>query len=360
MEKSVISFLMTVIRQTSHKFLVQWHITDRCDQHCLHCYYGSAENRERSGDTDLGYNECRNIIDDFDQMLKGWGISGRINFTGGDPFLHPEWWEIMSYASSKGIAIGILGNPHYLDEKTLERIKILDLVYYQLSIDGMQVMHDFFRGPGHFQKTVDTLRLLKHNGIRTAISYTLSRTNKDDLPAVIRLASDIGVNLFDFSRLVPIGSGENFRDQAFTPQEYHGLLKEVALVYDEIRAQNNEITFGRKDPLWVVAYNELGKMHTIRTDDDIIYAGCSAGNQICILQDGTVLPCRRLPIRIGTVPEQSLKTIFITSPVLKKLRDLASMEKCSTCNYVQYCRGCRGIAYASTGSVLGVDPGCWN
>ena len=342
---------------TSYKFLLQWHITAHCDQHCLHCYYGISED---AGRNDLQYEDCKTIIDDFDRMLKSWGIEGRINFTGGDPLLHPDWAKIMEYAAEKEIDIGILGNPNHLDSETIKFLKNLNLVYYQLSIDGMQEIHDYFRGDGHFQKTVNALHLLQENGIKTGVMFTLSKINKDSLIDVIHFVSEKGVNFFDFSRLVPVGSGEQFSNQSFTPEDYRDLLMKVANVYDEIQSSNPTTIFGRKDPLWALLYKELHKTPITRTDDDLIYTGCVAGNHLCILENGTVLPCRRLPIKIGKVPEQSLRRIFIESPILMDLRDFNKIEKCGGCNLVQYCRGCRGIAYATTGSLRGADPACWH
>ena len=61
----------------------------------------------------------------------------------------------------------------------------------------------------------------------------------------------------------------------------------------------------------------------------------------------TVTPCRRLPIALGRVGEDSLREIWATSPVLEQLRDRSRYQgKCGDCKRWSACRGCRAIAYA--------------
>jgi len=94
--------------------------------------------------------------------------------------------------------------------------------------------------------------------------------------------------------------------------------------------------------------------------------GCAAGiSGFTILPDGTVTPCRRLPISIGNVRKDALREIWATSPVLKSLRNKHSYKgKCGNCHRWAFCRGCRAIAYAYSQSkgendFLAEDPQCF-
>ncbi len=95
-------------------------------------------------------------------------------------------------------------------------------------------------------------------------------------------------------------------------------------------------------------------------DKEMIYNGCGIGSSILtVLADGTVYSCRRLPIQIGKVPEQSIKDIFINSPEHNKMRQVEKMQKCSKCELLQFCRGCPAVAYAIYGDYMAPDPQCW-
>ncbi len=94
--------------------------------------------------------------------------------------------------------------------------------------------------------------------------------------------------------------------------------------------------------------------------------GCAAGvSGLTILPDGTITPCRRLPVPIGNIGKDSLRELWVTSPVLESLRDRSQYQgKCGSCKRWANCRGCRAIAYAYSqlkgeGNLLAEDPQCF-
>ena len=90
-------------------------------------------------------------------------------------------------------------------------------------------------------------------------------------------------------------------------------------------------------------------------------ASCSAGGStLTILPNGDVLPCRRLPIKLGNVFQDGIFKIWYTSEVLWKLRNINELNsKCRRCEHLDNCKGCRAMAYAVTGDYMGEDVLCW-
>ncbi len=90
-------------------------------------------------------------------------------------------------------------------------------------------------------------------------------------------------------------------------------------------------------------------------------AGCQAANtMIAISPDGGVYPCPTLPMRLGSLAENSLKEI-ISSPLKKQFRRslLEQPGQCRDCAEVSVCRGgCRGRGLALQGTLDGIDPAC--
>ncbi|UCD34076.1 MAG: SPASM domain-containing protein, partial [Nitrospiraceae bacterium] len=86
---------------------------------------------------------------------------------------------------------------------------------------------------------------------------------------------------------------------------------------------------------------------------------------LTILPDGTMVPCRRLPVPIGNITSDSLREVWASSDVLNALRDRSRYKgKCGSCLRWAHCRGCRAIAYACSqsagkGDVLAPDPQCF-
>jgi radical SAM protein with 4Fe4S-binding SPASM domain len=97
---------------------------------------------------------------------------------------------------------------------------------------------------------------------------------------------------------------------------------------------------------------------------DVPVGGCSAGvSGLTFLSDGTIVPCRRLPIPLGNIKFDAIREIWATSPVLDALRDRSRYAgKCGACRQWATCRGCRAIAAAARlrgpDSLLAADPQC--
>lgn len=343
-------------------FTLQWHVTVKCPQTCAHCYMGRKENGYWSElRNELDYDSCKRIIDDFSETFQRWGMPTRITFTGGDPLLKKEIYEIIRYSRSKGIQIGILGNPNFLDDTTAQKLKSLGVDSYQLSLDGTETTHDELRRrKGSFQDTIRAIHVLEKVGINSPIMFTLHKLNANELIPVIRTVAKEGASSFDFARLVPSGNGEDLSDQMLEPQEYRSLLLEVLNEYRILQEQGCRTRFGRKDHLWTLLYQELGLLKSLPQNSNKVYGGCGIGwKHLTILADGRVLACRRLPIEIGKVPNQKIGEIFIKSRELNQIRQIENMEKCSKCNLLAVCRGCPAIPYATTGDYLAPDPQCW-
>jgi radical SAM protein with 4Fe4S-binding SPASM domain len=99
----------------------------------------------------------------------------------------------------------------------------------------------------------------------------------------------------------------------------------------------------------------------------VAVGGCAAGLAgITVLEDGTLLPCRRLPVPIGNIRRDSLREVWAASPVLVRLRDRASYRgRCGACARWAACRGCRAIAWAASladgaADLCADDPQCFH
>jgi len=343
-------------------FGLQWHLTAKCQQNCFHCYMKNEPTYKSELENELSFEDCLRVLDDFIFINKEWGAQGSLHFSGGDPLLKPEIYKLIEYARSRGLLVGILGNPNLLTYSVANRLKDAGLIRYQVSIDGMEETHDRLRGKeGLFQKTLEAIQILNDTGIRSVVMFTLSRTNFPELIDVIRLVSQMKVAAFDFARLVPIGAGTFLRSQMLSPEEYRRLLIEVLSEYTALQGKGSQTRFGRKDHLWKLLYYEMGLFK--RPDQEsqsLVYDGCAIGiRTLSVLADGTVYACRRLPIAVGKVPKESIREIFINSPELNKMREIEKMEKCGKCELLNYCRGCPAVAYGVSGNYFSPDPQCW-
>ena len=120
-------------------------------------------------------------------FCKANGFRGHINFTGGEPLLSPDLFELLKRCDADGISCGILTNGTLIDRETAARLgTIRSLSFVQVSIDGTRETHDRVRGKGNFDKAFAGLKLLRRQGIQTMAAFTCHKGNYRTLPQVIR------------------------------------------------------------------------------------------------------------------------------------------------------------------------------
>ena len=343
------------------QFILQWHLTARCEERCRHCYMHDSSTFDSELKNELSHSDCIRVLDDFTDMTRSLGVGARINFSGGDPLLRNDLTGLVREAVSRGVMVGLLGNPQLLTRQTARRLLDAGASRYQLSLDGLEKTHDSLRGrAGAFRDALRAIRTLNKAGLPSVVMFTVSRLNAAELIPVIELCARLHVRIFDFARLVPGGTGRGLAGELLDAQAYRALLLDVLEEYRRLEAEGCETYFGRKENLWTLLYQELGLLPALPREKGMIYSGCSVGSRILtVLADGTVLACRRLPVKIGKVPEGRLREIFISSKNHRAMRACERMEKCGKCELLPYCRGCMAVAYGAKGDFLAGDPQCW-
>ncbi len=342
-------------------FGFQWHITDRCNLRCTHCYQ-----EDYSGSNELGLDGLKRIADEIIKTLSKWNKKGDIAITGGEPLLREEMFPLINYLeSSDDIAsIDILSNGTLIDESIVEQIRDLKKVRcVQISLDGaFTESNDAIRGKGTFDKVVAGVRLLRQNGISVNIMFTLQRRNMGDIPSIIDLATAESISSLTIERFVPTGSGAKIRDELLSPEEIKRVFGYISERAEQEINRDGLTSISRSRPLWVMCNgNATSSCGDTFNDENTAGGICSIGlDGLCILPDATVLPCRRLPIPIGNLKNDSLLKIWHMSDLLWEIADKRNLKgKCNSCEFITGCSGCRAMAYACTGDYLAEDPQCF-
>ncbi len=300
-------------------------------------------------------------IDGATEMLRAWeseydiAVSPSIHFTGGEPFLYEGFWDVIAHARQCGFKVAILTNGSLITGEDAGKASALGVEDIQISLEGPPGIHDNIRGAGSFAAAAKGAKLLRSAGNCVSANMTLSRINIGYIEDAVNMARDAGFTGFGFSRLVPCGSGECLSESMLTPQEVHFAFGKL-LALD---SPSFEVAAG--DPL-------AGVLAGIppSPENKPILSGCSAGfSGITITPDGSVMPCRRIGLRIGNLRRRSLRQIWSSSRLLWRLRQRENYKgRCGQCSLWPSCRGCRAVAYAcskarGTPDLFADDPQCW-
>jgi radical SAM protein with 4Fe4S-binding SPASM domain len=342
------------MKGTPYDFFVQWHLTERCNLSCRHCYQSGAV-------LEMRYDEICRAIDNVKNAIEGWvteyemQMSPSLHFTGGEPLLRKDLFLIMNYARERGFSISLMSNGILIDNYTALRIREARVKDVQISLDGLEAAHDDLRGEGSFQRALKGISNLVAHGVETNINLTVSRLNMKDTDGLVRLAEELGVSAIAFSRLVPTGRGKELSSETLSREE-------VADFYKMLRGYKDQssVVVTSRDPLATIA--DLG---ADIPESEIPLGGCAAGIfGVTIASDGTVMPCRRMDLSIGNIREVSFRELWAESPVLWALRRREEYHGgCNSCRYWAVCRGCRAIALAFARAegkedYLAPDPQC--
>ena len=359
--------------------LVAWEITRRCNLACPHCR-ASAIDEPYEGE--LSTSECFSVIDDIAEV-------GRptIIFTGGEPLLREDFFDIAAYARAQGLGVAIGSNGTLLDERIATKMKNIPISRLGVSLDFPEARdQDQFRGmPGAFEATLRGMEVCRRHGIEVQINSTITKLNVHHLDQLLTLALKCGVVAFHPFFLVPTGRGKNMKAWELSPQEYEHTLR---WIYHRQVELGEQIFLKPTDaPHYVRVMLEVGQEGVLRgrgipekssiflgfprrvpsrIEDSAgckmnsITRGCLAGIGFCFISHvGRVQGCGYLDVEAGNLREQKFGDIWQNSPLFGELRDYSKIKgKCGLCEYKTVCGGCRARAYEATGDYLEAEPCC--
>jgi len=315
-------------KQRAEVFTLQWHITHRCDLHCRHCY-------DRSNQEDVSLARGLEILDQMRDFCRQHHVSGQVSFSGGNPFLHPDFPALYQAACDRNLTPAILGNPVGPDQLD-EILKIHRPAFFQVSLEGLQEHNDAIRGRGNFSEVLAFLDLLREKNIYSMVMLTLTRANLDQVLPLAELLRE-RVDLFTYNRLAMVGEGASLASPG--PEEYR------AFCSDYLEARISNPVMALKDSLLNIELDARSEP---------LFGGCTgfgcgaAFNFVSLLPDGQVHACRKFPSPIGSLKQQDLAEIY-ASETAKAYR--RGCRECEDCRLRANCGGCLAVAYG-----FGLDP----
>ena len=340
---------------------IQWHITDRCGNRCRHCYMYEESTYDAGHKKEKDLAGLLEILDSIGAFEDQWQacISG-FAITGGDPLLHPQWAALMRELQARGKSASMMGNPETLTPENLALLGDLGIQSFQLSLDGLESRHDYFRSKGSFGRTVEGLQRLKDAGIRSNVMFTLYPENQDDLiPLLTFVATQTAADRFSFDIGTCAGNAESLQ-KGLGPDTVKALVSAYLAEKERLRNAGNPIRIAEKNSFLKLIRFEQSRLFPFSSDEVPVVSGCLIGwNCVPILTDGTVLACRRFPLQLGKLPEQSFEEIFLGSEELKKFRRRQFFQGCRECDFYQHCRGCPAVVHGLSGDPFAPNPLCF-
>ncbi|NMB77460.1 MAG: radical SAM protein [Myxococcales bacterium] len=326
-------------------FGFQWHLTDRCNLRCQHCYqerFDAAQERPLP-DLVAMARAIANAIPDR-------AIS--INLTGGEPFLFEGLWPLLDSLDE----LENVEEYHIITNGTRARGEALHRLHGRKKLAGLKISlegpdadtNDAVRGPGNFAEVLQNLRALTVLQKPLHLMATLDRQNLESIPALVELVREEALDGVILERFVPLGRG---RRRAGAVLDAAGWRRVIELVTRSVGIEAEAHELASYHAFWLRPGDEAEPLRGAR---------CNLGEEsMALMPDGTVFPCRRLPLPLGRLPETSFVKILDRLSAFEpaRLRSRLTGTTCRACE-VLGCAGCRALALAIHGDPYADDPRC--
>ena len=136
-------------------------------------------------------------------------MSPRVIFiSGGEPLVRKDIVEVVKILKQISPLICINTNATLINEELLNQLIDAGLNYIQVSLDGIEEMHDAVRGKGMYKKTMENLKLINkyEDKVKLHISSLVSMLNIDYMDQFVDQILNkekIKVDILGFKRFIP-------------------------------------------------------------------------------------------------------------------------------------------------------------
>ena len=328
---SAVPFIARLIQNTYYSFFsypktIQLHINTECNYNCLYCY---ANNKK------LKTLKTEKLLDLIIQAKK-LGVYN-IDFLGGEPFLHKDFYKLLQYTSKQNIGITIFTNGLLINNEWIKKIKKLSTqVLLVIKDDYNAKIYNRLTGTKqNFTKIKNIIKRCVSAKIPVITFAVITKFNVNHVDSMISNSLKLGV-LPMFERYLPVKDEKINKKLEISKEGWEQVLINITNLY-----------LGIKETVEGVGYLSGGM--------------CSCfGNNLSIMQDGVVKPCPETPsfLTVGNVNNNSLKDIWKNFEKKRK-KWLIIPKECKQCKNKYLCRGgCKAHTFIKYKDLKYKDPLC--
>jgi len=266
---------------------VAWQITNECNLACLHCIEESGPGKAFKDELDR--DGAFRVIDELMANEVPY-----LSFSGGEPMLHPHFFEMVERVTSRGSQLKIETNGHYLTPENCARLADLEVKAVQVSLDGASsATFGKMRVRGEFDRTVEGIRNLHDAGVAIEVNFSPAAFNIHEAERIVDLAYELGAASFYSGKTMFTGNAvKAWRHLAVTEQDYEAYFRTLARKRDEYKGRMR------------VNYHEAGLLEELR------YRLEHPAALLIILPNGLVKLINALPFICGDLRKQSLLEVW--------------------------------------------------
>ena len=348
------------------KPVIVWNMTRTCNLNCIHCY---SQSKNLQYNNELTLEEGKAFIDD----ISAFG-SPVMLFSGGEPLMHPHFLDLCFYAKSKGMRAVISTNGTLITKELASELKKVGLSYVGISLDGLEAVHDRFRGKkGAFGEALEGINYAKEAGIKVGLRFTVNKRNAQEIPGIFKLLEEENIPRVCFYHLVYAGRGTKLIDEDLSLEETRQTVDTILELTKEIYSRDNQKEVLTVDnhadgPYIYLKLLKEGKREEAENVMSLLKmnGGNSSGVGIgCVSWDGEVYADQFWRhYSFGNIKERKFSEIWTdtSNQLMNQLKNKKAYVKgrCENCKWLDICNGnFRVRSEAKEGDLWAPDPACY-
>lgn len=328
--------LLKGILDGSHAFtgpgIVQFDITNRCNNNCLCCWNNSAllgrptDEKRKEAECELPFDLIKKTIGELKEM----GTKILFFAGGGEPFMHPKIMEILKYAKECNLRLIINSNFTLIDMERAKEIAEFKVDFFHVSLLAGTAKTYALIHPNKtketFYKIKEVLRYIaflkqeRNQNLPVPVPhinlyYVIFNKNFAEIKNMADLAIEVKANSFEFT---PVDVIPGKTDVLLLKDiQRKKVLRSVMAQYKRIEKFNNKqgskvIFIEQYDSFLKRLSDECASRGQYETKTVFSQPCCYTGwSFLRILADGNVTPCLKAHrISVGNIYNQSIKDIW--------------------------------------------------
>ena len=261
------------LRLHPHLRWLFFEITNRCNLRCTHC-----------GSSCTSTGDMLSVQDVERTLRSAQSEHPMICLTGGEPLLHPAFFEIADRVRSLGFSWGMTTNATLIDENIAQKLRRVGMSTVSVSLDGMEQSHDLLRRQtGAWRRAVSGLYALQKAGFDPQVTSVFHQGNIGELETVYSMLCDMGIRSWRPINVEPIGRACEAGDLLLDKEQFDHLLAFIrAKRFDPECSM--EVTFGCSHYLGIES-ERMVRDHYFLCGAGILVASVRSNGDICACLD---------------------------------------------------------------------------
>ncbi len=334
--------------QSPNKLQIQ--LNTSCNYSCPMCY--ALGDKVKSREDDLTLDELKGIF----REAKESGVI-RVNFVGGEVFMRKDFEEIIDAAIDEKLLISCITNAR-IPGSQIESFRGLLKKFWniQVSCNGIGKSYEKEYGIKDWNKSKQAIKAVIENTRANILSFVITKDNVEDIPSFIDFASSINPTLVKFGSLCWSGRSKGLE----TTNYYKSILPRAKELINKGREKHpnmsiqSQIDRGEETPMWLNYNNDYRPFE--------FYFAPEARDGVYVTSEGDIYPfallADRPELKVGNIREDSIKSLWENSELLKRIRQVGFRE--SECGKLGCKKVCglwsRSYAIAWSGKLDGKVP----